>query len=385
MKFNLRTELKKLQLGIEELREDLWSPTANESESINASNLANFEQGKINALVKEAEKQENELGTLEDVLIATESHTLSGLTLTRVEEAALRLMLLQTKTYRLNHQANFLATEAFGDGNFIILATEDLKEKIKQTGKNVTSKVKEIWETVLKFLKSLFTNDKKLLAKTQHLLKTVESIEMKTDVVLTSKNYFGDLAVDNEIDVGALNGTLARLSRLYDAHTNALSMIVQQSGNMNDEDFNSKVLSVIASMCKSIIEDADDKSDGIATTKLNDAWTFGVRREGVVTIPFIEHKTIKAPENVNCISKEDAIKVLKNITKILGFNTDEDFRTANDIVQKLKADQRIFKELNREISVVGRFVIKRASVRHSICNDMLNFIGMCVSESSKSE
>lgn len=374
MKFNLRTELKKLHLGKEDLREDLWSPVAKENDSISASDI-----GMSIPPSNEIEDAEDDVSTIENLIVATEALIASESKPTHLENVALRLTVLQLRNSDRNENL-YLGTESNKDG-FLALALEDLKSKFKNAKDKVVETVKAIWERVVAFLRGLFDKDKKLIKRAQDLLKTVTKTQITTGVTVPYNKLICNFTMDKKTSGDIINGILSKVSKLYDAHTKVLATLIQTSQSMDDETFKEKVTKVINAMGDLIIKDMGLK-DNDAIEKINDTWACGIIQKNDFIIPSIKILTSTKVETIPTISSKEAKTVIENVIKVLGINADEDLRAANVILHKMKSDEVLGEELSSVIGLVGQFVLHRTNIRYSISRDILMYVELCLKDTS---
>lgn len=401
----LRHELKNLRLGREDLREDLVKEDNTESNCLSAKDLETFDDDqKLQSDIKGFEKDEDEAEVVSDLVAVVESFDQNSKKLSPFEEAGLRLTLLQMKSFKHNRifDQSFLAAESFGNANFLSLATEDLKSKFKDIKKNVSDIIKKIWEKVLEFLRSIFGKNERLKKEAISLIEVVKKSDLTKGNVISLDAYGSGVSKQSKVSAEILTDMLEVLTEIFEYNTSKIADAI--NGDSNDETaYRNEIKNNIKSMTKAVFKDAQllnreakveskekeftDLNGNVGKIlidyEINDAWHFGVQEMDGIEMPWISKLSTPKLEEVETISKDEAIKVLNLIIKILDINVKVDTRTADKIISKsgklkmLQGDN----DLTTLLKSLGLFVLARSKVRYSTCLDIIFYIKKCLNSS----
>lgn len=400
MNSSIYEDLRKLKICKESFEEVTVEP-GYEPDTISANELAlQDNRNEATETVAETVDEAEDIELSEDLVEGLESISKSNTQLSRFEEASLRLTLNQLKSYK-GPKAGNMAFEHIGDAQFLKLATEDLKEKIKNFKQKTGDFIKKIWEAVVKFIRNLVGQNERLIKKVETLIEYLKKNPYDAGGELENKFDKYMFASNKQVNAEGLENCYDFLTEIYESITADIATAITDTEGKTPEDYRAAVIGEINNFIRLAIKDIsvlnkDSKKEsdhppkerkvkdingreGVTTVKydLSDTWTITINDyDGIKEISIHKVNRGTGKHSVNIISSEEAIKTLNVILSVLKRGSSDDQRTADKILRKAEKIEALSSDTKTlaAIKMIGAFVIGRQNARYQLSNSFVEYV-----------
>lgn len=375
------------------LESDEMYDVDNEQSTTSANDLDTTELDNILQTEAEYKTNENDEGTLNDLVQVLESH--GNGKLNNIEETSLRLTLNKIKSFN-QFPLYLFGAESYKSPDYVTLATEGMKEKLKDFKQKTGDIIKKIWEAVRNFIKSFTDKGTKLINRTKKLLSYISENPYEGGRDMSDFKLLQQISLDGKVDAETIQYINEVIEDLFDLKTISIAKAITESEEADYIKYLIEMLNDYAGMCVEGLNKHASKTstpENSNTSEVNnlqskfrmtDTWSFGIKVDNEIKGVVI-FKDLAKIEKIKALSleKDDLKNVLEKVKQILINHNSEDSLAADKIIKKA-SDGKAFSdntELKSLLKITADVVIKRSLFRYEFCEALIQFCEMAIKKS----